>query len=126
MNDLIICRKCKLSKPKTEFFKASKKVSSKYKDENYVDKICKSCKHSNLQNLRRLFKQWCVDYKGGKCTICSYNKSLAALEFHHLNPNEKEFLLTRKGLISRKKAIIELDKCILVCSNCHRELHYGN
>ena len=65
-----------------------------------------------------------VEYKGGKCEICGYDKCVDALEFHHLNPDEKEFGLsnvdTRALSILKKEA----DKCILICSNCHREIHY--
>jgi len=66
-----------------------------------------------------------VLYKGGKCEICGYNKCLGALDFHHLNPNEKDFSISDSSkyhnLEEMKK---EVDKCILVCANCHREIHY--
>ena len=73
-------------------------------------------------------KQMCVNYKGGKCFSCGYNKCLAALEFHHINPNEKEFNIGTKlkRLDSFDDIKSELDKCILLCSNCHRELHNDN
>lgn len=67
-----------------------------------------------------------VQYKGGKCCVCGYNKYLGALEFHHLNPNEKDFGISNKGYTrSFEKVKEELDKCILVCSNCHKEIHAG-
>lgn len=67
-----------------------------------------------------------ISYKGGKCCICGYSKCNAALEFHHLNPNEKDFGIASKGYTRAwNKVKEELDKCILVCSNCHRELHNG-
>lgn len=65
-----------------------------------------------------------VEYKGGKCQICDYNKSLNALHFHHLDPNEKDFSISGKSL-SFEKLKSEVDKCILVCSNCHSEIHEG-
>lgn len=64
-----------------------------------------------------------IEYKGGKCEHCGYDKCMRALEFHHLNPNEKDFGLSRclsKSISSLKK---EVDKCILLCSNCHAEEH---
>ena len=63
-----------------------------------------------------------IEYKGNKCEKCGYNKNIAALEFHHLDPNTKKFTLsdTHHNWEETKE---ELDKCILVCSNCHRELH---
>lgn len=73
---------------------------------------------------RKKLKDLAIEYKGGKCSCCGYNKCKAALEFHHLDPNEKEFGLGTKGLTrSWDKIKIELDKCILLCANCHREIH---
>ena len=74
--------------------------------------------------LHRRMKEWALEYKGKKCQRCGYNNSISALEFHHLNPSEKDFSLSDKTL-SREWNVIknELDKCILVCANCHRELH---
>lgn len=63
-----------------------------------------------------------VNYFGGKCTICGYNKYIGALEFHHLDSTEKDFRISGSGL-SFKKILVEAEKCILVCSNCHKELH---
>lgn len=63
-----------------------------------------------------------VAYKGGCCSACGYKKSLAAMDFHHLNPAEKDFEIG--GLSSNwEKIAKELDKCVLLCANCHRELH---
>lgn len=65
-----------------------------------------------------------VEYKGGKCEICGYNKCIEALEFHHINPKEKDFSISG-GTKSFNTLKPELDKCILVCANCHREIHSG-
>jgi 5-methylcytosine-specific restriction endonuclease McrA len=64
-----------------------------------------------------------VAYKGGKCVKCGYNKSLSALQFHHTNPLEKDFGIGDN--INRPWDSIknELDKCILLCGNCHSEEH---
>jgi hypothetical protein len=63
---------------------------------------------------------------GSKCQICGYQKNQAALSFHHLNPSEKEFKLDLRSLSNRKfeKTLKELEKVMLVCSNCHAELHH--
>jgi 5-methylcytosine-specific restriction endonuclease McrA len=61
---------------------------------------------------------------GGKCTICGYDKCLGALHFHHLNPKEK--INTVSNLFNYKgkhAAHEEAKKCVLLCSNCHNELH---
>jgi predicted transcriptional regulator len=76
---------------------------------------------------RREIKKELVDYKGGSCVICGYDKAYRSLHFHHLNPNEKDFTLGRKwGKLGFNDTIKkELDKCILVCANCHGEIHDG-
>lgn len=67
-----------------------------------------------------------IAYKGGKCQCCGYNKYVGALEFHHINSEEKDFGISAKGYTrSWERVKEELDKCILVCANCHREIH-GN
>jgi hypothetical protein len=63
-------------------------------------------------------------YRGG-CEKCAYSKNYAALEFHHLDPETKSFQLDLRSLSNRKWRAIteEAKKCILLCSNCHAELH---
>lgn len=75
---------------------------------------------------RRNVKQKAVDYMGGCCQVegCGYDKCNEALEFHHKDPNEKDFGIGANGHTrSWVKIKIELDKCIMVCANCHREIH---
>ena len=63
-------------------------------------------------------------YRGG-CEKCGYNKNDAAQEFHHLDSKTKSFQLDLRSLSNRKWLAIaeEAKKCILLCSNCHAELH---
>ena len=87
---------------------------------------CKKCASEAVQKRREKTKELLVEYKGGKCEICGYDKCVEALEFHHINPDEKDFGIGQKGYtrsFERNKA--EVDKCILVCANCHREIHNG-
>ncbi len=66
------------------------------------------------------------EYKGGRCEICGYNKCSRALSFHHLDPKQKIFGVSDKGLTrSWEKTKAEIDKCILLCANCHMEVHDG-
>ncbi len=75
---------------------------------------------------RRKLKQLVVEYKGGKCILCGYNKSMWVLELHHVDSSTKEFNMSVRGLTrSWEKIKAEADKCILVCANCHREVHAG-
>lgn len=74
----------------------------------------------------KIRKLMAIEYKGGKCQKCGYDKCPAAMEFHHRNPDNKEFDWTK---IRRKKwemVLTELDKCDLLCANCHRETHYDS
>jgi len=64
-----------------------------------------------------------VEYLGGACRICGYNKSLAAFDFHHVDPQQKDFNISQ--VMSWERIVKELDKCELLCSNCHREVHDG-
>ena len=59
-----------------------------------------------------------------KCCICGFDKWQSALEFHHVNPEEKDFSLTTNSTTKAiEKQLAEMKKCILVCSNCHRGIH---
>ena len=62
---------------------------------------------------------------GGKCISCGYNKNLAALEFHHIDPSIKEFQVDLRVFsnLSNERLEEEVSKCLLLCANCHRELH---
>lgn len=64
-----------------------------------------------------------IDYLGGKCNKCSYNHYYGALEFHHLNPAEKEYQWDKLRRRTWDVIKSELDKCVLLCANCHRETH---
>ena len=74
---------------------------------------------------RRKIKLIAVDYKGGRCVICGYSKYPGALDLHHVN-GEKGFGIGEKGYTRSWEAVKkELDKCVLVCANCHREIEAG-
>lgn len=109
-----ICSKCKSKKPESEFHK---------KNKFHFHSHCKVCVY-NLQKTRwKIRKIQAVDLFGGKCSICGYDKNIAALHFHHLDPSDKELDWNRLRLVSWSNVIKELKKCILVCSNCHSEIH---
>lgn len=110
------CIKCNEDKPISEFYqRRGKEGGSVY---------CKKCTSVQTLERQRLFKQQVIEYKGGCCEQCGYDKYQGALEFHHLDPNEKDFNISQvKGNTINYKIKKELDKCILVCSNCHREIH---
>ena len=61
---------------------------------------------------------------GGRCQKCGYNKNLAALDFHHQDPSQKEFTWNSVSVKPWDKIIEEMKKCVLLCANCHREEHH--
>ena len=73
--------------------------------------------------MQRDLKLKAINHMGGSCVLCNYSTCPAALHFHHLNPYEKDFDISSKTNWS--DIVIELGKCVLVCSNCHAEIHYG-
>lgn len=81
-------------------------------------------KKRDTSAYRKEVKRRLIEYKGGKCQICGYNRCQEALEFHHLDPQEKDFTISG-GTKSFKLLKPEVDKCILLCANCHREIHAG-
>ena len=81
-------------------------------------------KKRDTSSYRREVKRKLIEYKGGKCQICGYNRCQEALEFHHLDPSQKDFTISG-GTKSFESLKPEVDKCILVCANCHREIHAG-
>ena len=75
---------------------------------------------------RNRLKKQMVQYKGGCCQVCGYSMCLNALDFHHIDPSIKSFNLSKDKLYRSWKLILkELDKCVMVCANCHREIHAG-
>jgi hypothetical protein len=78
-----------------------------------------------VKKFRRRKKAKAVEYKGGKCQICGYDKCYAALQFHHLDPDKKDFSIGNARSWGFSRIQDELDKCLLVCANCHAEIHQG-
>lgn len=108
----------------------------KFNTDNYTRIYCYECSGNSLRInnetrkhqktlLRRSMKIQAVKLLGGKCSVCGYNKCIDALEFHHKDPKQKEFRLGSGNTMSWKEYKKELEKCILVCSNCHKEIHFN-
>jgi transposase len=87
---------------------------------------CLKCRSEAVARRRRNVKQTLVDEAGGACVACGYSRCVAALEFHHLEPAEKKFSLSHRGVTrSMARARAEAGKCVLLCSNCHAEVEAG-
>lgn len=110
------CSICDTIKPLDNFYKVSgPKLFYTY---------CKDCTRHLVVKHNNTFKTLCIEYKGGKCILCGYCKCDSALEFHHIDPAKKDFSISnsnRRELTEDIKQ--ELDKCVLLCANCHREVH---
>jgi hypothetical protein len=88
---------------------------------------CMRCRQERVTDWRRRTKLLLVEDAGGRCILCGYDRCVAALHFHHLDPAQKKFALSRNGVTrSRAEARLEADKCVLLCANCHAEVEAGS
>jgi hypothetical protein len=80
-----------------------------------------------VKSWRQRTKQRIRDAMGGACVCCGYDKCLAALDFHHIDPKAKDFSISDIGRKIRSWEVIidELRKCVVLCKNCHLEVHRG-
>jgi len=115
------CNNCNETKELTEFHSTGYDTlvdGTRVKKHKPDCKICanKKWKKRITERLDEIVDEW-------KCSECGYDKSRAALEFHHLDPTKKDFSISSRWTISHDKLKEEIDKCIMLCANCHRELH---
>lgn len=85
---------------------------------------CYECMPEGTQLTRGQFLAKIKEKRGGKCIRCGYDKCMSALEFHHLDPNQKDFTISNDKF-KLQEVVKESKKCILICSNCHKEVHAG-
>jgi hypothetical protein len=86
-----------------------------------------SNKSEAVKKWRHNCKKRIVESFGGKCCLCDYDKCLSSLSLHHLDPSKKDFSLgsIRANPKNWKEIVVEIKKCVLVCNNCHGEIHSG-
>jgi 5-methylcytosine-specific restriction endonuclease McrA len=79
------------------------------------------------KKARKERKKALVNLMGGKCRICGYDKYMGSLDFHHVNPKDKSFGVADMGMLRKWDLLVAeaTNKCILVCKNCHAEIHGG-
>lgn len=109
------CSTCKLIKDEKEFYKKG--------NSGRINSICKSCFNSYCVERWINKKIWAIDYLGGKCKVCSIQDHYSIYDFHHRDPKQKDIVWDKMRLVSKDRMVKELDKCDLLCSNCHRKLH---
>lgn len=113
-----VCTQCLIDKPLSEFYHKGKKSDGRLMTE------CKPCFNSRMMERYETKVQQLLLLKGGSCVKCGYNKCIAALEFHHRDPTQKEFQISKRWSMTDEAVKKEIDKCDLLCANCHREVHY--
>lgn len=129
-----VCTKCKCEKSIEDFGKRGRSKDG-------FESQCKDCynlrkrKWSNsslgmeayLKHLQRMRskKLRAIDYLGGKCADCNGVFHECVYDFHHENPENKERTIASMRMFSFEKIKLELDKCVLLCANCHRLRHYS-
>lgn len=89
-------------------------------------KFCSlKCKNTDaVSRHRRRIKLRSLEYKGKQCVNCGYDKFIGALQFHHPN-GDKKFGIAAEGFTRAWASVkAELDKCIVLCANCHAESHW--
>ena len=129
------CTTCNQEKPLTDFHKHTKKkdglqsfckICAKKKDKDYYENNKSKC-HAKSAKYVAATKVWIRNIKSSlKCKICGEDHP-SCLDFHHLDPNEKDGSISNMTTRSASKAKIldEVSKCIVLCSNCHRKFHDG-
>lgn len=113
------CTDCKLEKEISDFYKSKSHSQG-------VMCYCKGCFNKRCQKRWIARKLKAITYKGSQCTDCMIhidNSHYSIFEFHHLIPSEKDYDWTQLRMMTWSKVLEELDKCVLLCANCHRIRH---
>lgn len=117
-----ICTQCNLLLSTKEFYKFFQKGK---KDQRwyYYDNLCKKCRCNYGHDRRKNLKIQAVNYLGNSCVDCNNVYDFCVYDFHHIDPSQKDFAISDNAK-SFAKIKPELDKCVLLCANCHRIRHY--
>lgn len=119
------CSKCDVLKEESEFYSkrpdckvCKRKTTKQNYDENVEVRVSYSKERRNTMKLK------CIEHLGGSCVDCGGVFHQACYDFHHIDPTEKEGNIGELLSSSFDKIVLELDKCVLLCSNCHRIRHF--
>jgi hypothetical protein len=118
-NEVVNCKNCNLYKNKNDFY---------IKNNGYIYNICKDCFNKNKRDQRLMIKKECLKLLGDCCQNCFFNTYSSSLQFHHINNKNKlitDYFELIKSTTNRKKLFEELDKCCILCANCHAAYHKG-
>lgn len=119
-----VCKSCEQELPTSMFYKQQQKSNVSDTTWEHFDTVCKECRKQYSHQRRVELKNKAIKYKGGKCEKCGYDniEFPAVFDFHHLDPTAKDFAIGSSSK-SWKNIKPELDKCALLCANCHRIEH---
>jgi hypothetical protein len=111
-----LCTKCNINKELTEFYPRPDRQEK-------VQSYCKDCFNQYCTERWKQAKIESIEYKGGKCIDCNGIFHYSIFEFHHRDPEQKDLNWRKLRMTSKSKREAELDKCDLLCANCHRLRH---
>jgi len=110
------CTNCKIELNSTNSYSKGKKGG--------LQSFCKSCFNKYTNQRRKKRKQELIEERGGICFDCKNSFHCSIFEFHHLEPNEKEFSWSKAKKLTEEKMRNEMNKCVMLCANCHRLRHW--
>ena len=119
------CTKCKVEKDLTEFYTNGSYIKKDGSKTQKYKPTCKACENSIRVGRKLLWVREALEKLGKEieCERCGYNKSFAALEFHHLDPKEKDFTIGKVSTMAEARLKSEIAKCEILCANCHALEH---
>ena len=116
-----LCKSCGTTKDLSEFYSNGyyNSGTKKYKPN------CKSCEKQikNKQHYSRIVEILAGSDRELKCELCGYKSNLSALQFHHVDPSEKDYAISEMKSLAFEKVRDEINKCAVLCANCHTEIH---
>ena len=118
------CSCCKEEKTVDNFHSTGYNVSKAGVKTKSYKPTCKVC--ANAEWKRRFEAKLAAAGVVWKCSQCGYDQCKDALDFHHVDPAEKEFTLSAATTLSEQRIREEVSKCVVLCANCHREVHAGH
>lgn len=118
MVDNRVCIKCDKVKDLSEFYTMKRMTLG-------VDSKCKPCAHKDQRERRKVKWDDLFKYKGSACEHCGVSKPEhpEIYDFHHKNPEDKENHVADLIMLSKERLHLEVDKCLMLCSNCHKMEH---
>jgi hypothetical protein len=116
------CLRCDVWKSLDAFHAGVSRKTGK----SYPSSVCRSCSNEQSKEFARAMKRQAIHYKGGLCCDCHQAFHDSVYDFHHRDPSQKDFIVSDKKSCDWSMIKDELDKCVLLCSNCHRSRHFDS